>query len=75
MADYRTLFGKRVKALRKSRGLTQAQLAEKLEFSINYISQIETGEASPTFNTILKLAQGLAVEPIELFYFSRAKED
>ncbi len=63
-------FGKKVKELRRERKLTQAQLAEKVELSINYISQIETGEASPTFETIVKLATGLGVEIRELFDFS-----
>ena len=62
-------FGKRIRELRRERKLTQAQLAERVELSINYISQIETGVASPTFETIVKLAEGLGVEIKQLFDF------
>lgn len=58
MNEAKTLFGKRVRYLRRLRGLTQAQLAEKMHLSTNYVSQIETGVASPTFDTLSKLATG-----------------
>lgn len=70
MVDARMLFGKRVKQLRRDRGLTQAQLAEVVDLSVNYISQIETGEASPTFQTIVRLAEALRVELRDLFDFT-----
>lgn len=70
MLEAKLLFGKRIKEIRRERKLTQAQLAEIVELSINYISQIETGVASPTFETIVKLAGGLGVEIKELFNFS-----
>ena len=73
MLEAKLRFGKRVKELRRERKLTQAQLAERVELSINYISQIETGEASPTFETIVKLASGLDVELKELFDFSASE--
>ncbi|MBQ7761559.1 MAG: helix-turn-helix transcriptional regulator [Clostridia bacterium] len=40
--DYR-LIGERIKAERKKRGLTQENLAEKLDVSIGYVSQVERG--------------------------------
>ena len=76
MEEIHLRFGKRIKHLRRLRNLTQAQLAEKLDLSINYISQIETGEATPTFKTLFLLAQGLDVEMKDLFDFqleSKAK--
>jgi transcriptional regulator with XRE-family HTH domain len=64
-------FGKRVKYLRRLKNLTQAQLAEKLSLSVNYVSQIETGIASPSFKTLLLLSQGLDVELKDLFDFEQ----
>ena len=69
MEEIQLRFGKRIKYLRRLRNLTQAQLAEKIDLSINYISQIETGEATPTFKTLFLLAQGLNVEIKDLFDF------
>lgn len=40
--DYK-LIGSRIKSVRKSRELTQEALAEKLDVSIGYISQVERG--------------------------------
>jgi transcriptional regulator with XRE-family HTH domain len=69
MDKEKQLFGKRIKQLRRSQKLTQAELAEKISLSVNYVSQIETGVASPTFETIVKLSQGLQVELKALFNF------
>ena len=64
-------LGKRVKYLRRLSRLTQAQLAEKADLSVNYVSEIETGIASPTLKTLLKLAQELGVNMKELFNFGQ----
>jgi transcriptional regulator with XRE-family HTH domain len=62
-------LGKRLKYLRRLRNLTQAQLAEQVGLSVNYVSQIETGVANPKVKTLFALAQGLDVEIRELFEF------
>ena len=62
-------LGKRLKYLRRLKNLTQAQLAERVGLSVNYISQIETGVANPKVETLFRLAQGLDVEIKDLFDF------
>lgn len=37
-------YGSRIRSLRKKRGLTQEQLAEKMNVSTPYIAKIETGK-------------------------------
>jgi transcriptional regulator with XRE-family HTH domain len=69
MAEIYLLIGKRIKHLRRLRNLTQAQLAEKVNLSVNYISQIETGVASPTITVLVAIAKELDVELKELFDF------
>jgi DNA-binding XRE family transcriptional regulator len=69
--DLRRKFGKLVRHLRHDRDMTQEQLAELADLSINSISQIETGQASPSLETIVKLAKALDVEEGELFKFDR----
>ena len=59
MEEVMLLLGERVKYLRRLKNLTQAQLAEKVDLSVNYISQIETGVAAPTLKTLFALAQAL----------------
>ncbi len=75
MGEAELLFGKRVKEIRKRQGLTQARLAEMVNLSVNYISQIETGEASPTFRVLVRLAEGLDVELKDLFDFATLQEN
>lgn len=70
-AELRLQLGKRVKHFRRLSRLTQAQLAEKADLSVNYISEIENGLASPTLKTLLRLAQELNVEIDELFKFKQ----
>ena len=74
MEDERSLLGKRVKYLRRLKNLTQAQLAERVDLSVNYISQIETGVASPAFNTLSTLAKGLEVDIKDLFDFRKSED-
>ena len=60
-------FGERVKELRKDKGLSQEQLAEKIKRDPRSVVAIEGGKRNPTLNTIDKLAKALGVEIKELF--------
>jgi transcriptional regulator with XRE-family HTH domain len=66
-AEAKQLLGKRVRYLRRLRNLTQAKLAEKIELSVNYISEIENGTASPSFEVLVKLANILDTDMKGLF--------
>ena len=59
--EAKRLFGDRVQALRRERGITQEQLAESIDKSIEHISYIERGERAPSFETILDIAEALEV--------------
>lgn len=60
-------FGFNLARARERRGLSQSQLARKVEVVDNYISRIETGRAEPSFRLTLVLAKQLGVPPAELF--------
>ena len=59
--ELRALYGviTRLTALRKSQGLTQAQLAERLGRPQSLISAIESGRMSPHIETIVAIAREL----------------
>lgn len=59
--EAKQLFGERVQALRRERGITQEQFAERLNKSIEHVSYIERGERAPSFETILDIAEALGV--------------
>lgn len=58
-----------LRAARKERGLSQAELAEMTGVSRNTISSIETGQFNPTAKLALVLCIALDKKFEELFYF------
>ena len=68
-------FGKRLRELRKARGLTQSELAQKTSISFTYVSKLETGTIpAPRQHNILSLAKALDLnkaETDELFGLAR----
>lgn len=66
--DIRKLFGENVKFYRKKMGLSQEQLAEKLDVSPNHISVIETGGKFVTYKMLEKMISIFDVMPSALFY-------
>lgn len=51
--------GKRIQEVRKSRGLTQAELSQLLDLSTKYISNVECGFKTPKLNTFVSIANAL----------------
>lgn len=64
------LLGRKIKEIRKRRGVTQEQLAELIETSYKYIQRIE-GKNPPAIriDTIGRIAKALKVKPVELLDF------
>jgi transcriptional regulator with XRE-family HTH domain len=73
-ASIRQHFGKQVQYLRRFNKLTQEQLAEKTELSVDTISNVERGLSSSRLETIDSLAKALSVSPVELFQFEGPAE-
>lgn len=68
MSDYKKNIGARVRTARLLRGLTQEQLAEKLDASVSCISRFETGSSVPSIKSLLELSDILDVG-IEYFLY------
>lgn len=60
-------FGKRVAEVRKSRGVTQQELAERTNLSVVAIAYIETGKRWARLGTLSKIAKALKVTINDLF--------
>lgn len=60
------IFGRRLRELRKKRGLTQEALAESADLSGNYISDLELGLKVPSLTILVRLSQALEVATPEL---------
>jgi len=60
-------FGKKIRHYRKRNNLTQVDLELKTGINNGDISRIESGQKNIEFYTIVKLAEALDVEIIDLF--------
>ena len=70
MSDLHKKFGIRLKKLRQQSNLTQEQLAEKAQMSVDFISLVERGINAPSFRNLEKLAKALERPVQELFNFN-----
>ena len=55
-------FGEFISELRKEKGITQKELAERTGIYQADISKIERGLANPSLSTLKRLAEGMGME-------------
>jgi transcriptional regulator with XRE-family HTH domain len=65
--DLRDALGKNIKLFRFHQSLSQADLAEKAEISITFLSDIERGNKWPYPDTLVNIAKALDIDVYELF--------
>jgi transcriptional regulator with XRE-family HTH domain len=65
--ELKAALGQNIKNLRTHRQYSQAELAEKADISIIYLSNIERGKKYPKPAILTQIAEGLDVEIYELF--------
>ncbi|HDR6819594.1 helix-turn-helix domain-containing protein [Bacillus thuringiensis] len=70
MSNFLKLVGENIRILRKKRGLTQEELAERINLQQAYIGGIERGERNISMLTLQKIAVGLEIPPDKIFNFS-----
>ncbi len=66
-------LGQRIAVLRRSKELTQEQLAEAVDCSVEFISLVERGVNAPSVAGLEKFAKALKVEVRDLFTFEGKK--
>jgi transcriptional regulator with XRE-family HTH domain len=64
--DAKHRLGLRIKALRTHKGLSQEEIAERVERSVDAISKIERGISLPGIDTLIRLSEPLGVTVPEL---------
>lgn len=60
------MLGRSVRALRRARGLSQQELAERSGISRSYLAGIEGNKRNPSLRVIAALARALEVAPAQL---------
>jgi len=71
MPSLRRDFGNRIKAIRLDRKLTQEEFAELVGISVDFLSLIERGVNSPSFEVLERMADRLDLQVRELFDFRK----
>ena len=65
MVDYADI-GKRIRACRLAKGMTQEQLANEVGVVVTHISHIETGNSVPSLKTLIDIINALDCSADEL---------
>lgn len=60
--------GYRISELRRHHNLTNKALAKRSDITSSMLSQIESGMANPSLNTLIRIAEALGVQPSHLFH-------
>lgn len=63
----RESLGTAIRDRRKTQGMTLAQLAQRANVSLGYLSQIELGKNSASIETLYRISLGLGIKMAELF--------
>ena len=63
------LLGLNIAYFRKERGLSQIQLAEKVNISRTHMSRIETADCAVSLDVIFDICDVLEIKPQKLFDF------
>jgi transcriptional regulator with XRE-family HTH domain len=69
VATLRKLFGKRLRAFRKERNMTQEEFAELLNISVDFLSLVERGLNAPSFESIEVFSITLGIPVRDFFDF------
>ena len=79
--DIRNNFSKNLLSLRKSRGLSQTQLAESLNYTFKAVSKWENNETIPDISTLVAISEyfGITVDDLisnkDVVYISNSKKN
>ena len=62
MANDMKQFGEHLRALRKARGLSQADLGERANLNDKYLGELVRGEGNPSLDVLQRLAKALDID-------------
>lgn len=68
-------FGSRVREARQEAGLTQEALGERAGLHATYISNLERGYSGPNLFSLIRVAEGLGIDPGSLVEGLRSSRD
>ncbi|WP_029545869.1 helix-turn-helix transcriptional regulator [Selenomonas sp. AB3002] len=72
--EKKAMVGLNIGYYRRSRNMTQAELAEQIEVSSNFLSQVERGLKHLSMDKFFKVAEILKIDERLLLDFSRKQD-
>ncbi len=67
MANINEKLGKRIRTIRKSKGISQEELAFQSNTDYSYLNEIEAGKRNPSVRRIDAIASALGIHIKDLF--------
>ena len=67
-------IGEQIKAAREQAGLTQEQLAERIDVSVQFVSDLERGVVGISLTTLKKLCMTLGISSDQILFGSIAND-
>ena len=67
MANINEVLGKRIRAVRRAKKMTQEDLAYESKIDYSYLNEIEAGKRNPSIKRINAIAKALKIPVKELF--------
>lgn len=67
MSNINERLGKRIRHLRRAKGMTQEELAFESKIDYSYVNEIEAGKRNPSVERVHAIAKALDVSIKELF--------
>jgi transcriptional regulator with XRE-family HTH domain len=62
-------FGKRLRAIRKEKGISQEQLSHLADLELSQINRIELGKINTSLSHVAAISAALEIHPKEFFDF------
>lgn len=69
LQELRHALGRNIQQIRKTKGLTQEELAEKAGLALTSVAYIEAGYNFPAFGTMYKISKVLGIKIKDLIPF------
>lgn len=73
--DLKIIFSINLKYYRIEKNITQSELAEKVNLSIKFISDLERGIFGPSIDTLVEIAKALNIEPYLFLKYDKTHEN
>jgi len=75
MQPFLLALGKKIKALRNDKKISQEELAFSADIDVTFVSRIERGTGNPSYLTLIKIASALQVNVKCLIDVQENKDD